>query len=153
VVNSFVMANCMPTSIVAGPGPQYLVGCADHDGEAFPVNEYIINDVAGNNISCPAPPAQLISCMQITQVGGVDETWYNPGDNKYYLAARDMPNGPVMGVIDAGSKLWLENVATGANSHSIAVDPNNNHAFVPLQSGGQCQTQSSNGCVGVYAQQ
>jgi hypothetical protein len=153
VVNSFVMANCMPTSIVAGPGTQYLVGCADHDGEAFPVNEYIINDVAGNNISCPAPPAQLISCMQITQVGGVDETWYNPGDNKYYLAARDMPNGPVMGVIDAGSKLWLENVATGANSHSIAVDPNNNHAFVPLQSGGQCQTQSSNGCVGVYAQQ
>ena len=42
-----------------------------------------------------------------------------------------------MGVIDAGSNLWLENVTTGSNSHSIAVDPSNNHAFVPLQAGGQ----------------
>ena len=67
-----------------------------------------------------------------------------------------MPNGPVMGVIDAvsdaGSNLWLENVTTGSNSYSIAVDPSNNHAFVPLQAGGQCTTQSSNGCVGVYVQ-
>jgi len=141
VVNSFVMPNCMPTSVAQGPGDNFLVGCADHDGEAFPPNEYIINGTTGAIIT------------QIHDVGGVDEIWYNPGDNKYYLASRDMPNGPVMGVIDAGSNLWLENVATGANSHSIAVDSSNNHAFVPLQAGGQCTTQSSNGCIGVYAQQ
>jgi len=28
-----------------------------------------------------------------------------------------------------------------------------NHAFVPLQAGGICTSQSSNGCVGVYAEQ
>jgi hypothetical protein len=89
----------------------------------------------------------------ITNVGGVDETWYNPGDNRYYLAARDMPNGPVMGVIDAKTNLWLENVPTNANSHSIAVDSTNNHAFVPMQAGGPCTTQSSNGCIGVFAEQ
>ena len=44
VVNSFVMPNCMPTGVTQGPGNYYLVGCADHDGEAFPPNEYIIND-------------------------------------------------------------------------------------------------------------
>ena len=58
-----------------------------------------------------------------------------------------------MGVIDAGTMLWLQNVTTNANSHSIAVDSGNNHAFVPLQSGGICTTQTSNGCVGVFAEQ
>jgi hypothetical protein len=141
VVNSFVVPNCMPTSIVQGPGNNFLVGCADHDGEAFPPNEYVIDGTSGAILAT------------INNVGGVDETWYNPTDNRYYLAARDMPNGPVMGVIDAKTNTWLENVSTGANSHSIAVDPSTNHAFVPLQAGPNCTTQSANGCVGVYAEQ
>ena len=141
VINSFVMPNCMPTSIVQGPGDNFLVGCADHDGEAFPPNEYVINGTSGAIIAT------------IDTVGGVDEVWYNSGDNRYYLAARDMPTGPVMGVIDAATNLWLVNVVTNSNSHSISADPSNNHVFVPLQAGGICTTQSANGCVGVYAQQ
>jgi hypothetical protein len=141
VVNTFVLQNCMPTSAVQGPGNNFMVGCADHDGEAFPPNLFVIDGTSGAIIT------------EITQVGGVDEIWYNSGDNRYYVAARDMPNGPVMGVIDAKTNTWLENVATNSNSHSIAVDSSNNHAFVPLQAGGICTTQSSNGCIGVYAEQ
>lgn len=141
VVNTFVMQNCMPTSIVQGPGNNFLVGCGDHDGEAFPPNLYVIDGTSGAIIT------------EITNVGGVDETWYNPGDNRYYVAARDMPNGPVMGVIDAKTNTWLQNVTTNSNSHSVAVDSGNNHAFVPLQAGGICTSQSSNGCIGVYAEQ
>jgi hypothetical protein len=141
VVNSFVTADCMPTSIVQGPGNNFLVGCADHDGQAFPPNEYVIDGTAGTILAT------------IENVGGVDEIWYNPGDSRYYLAARDMPNGPVLGVIDAIKNLWLQNVATNTNSHSVAVDPATNHAFVPLQAGGICTSQSANGCVGVFAEQ
>jgi hypothetical protein len=141
IAGSFAMPNCMPTSIVQGPGNNFLVGCADHDGEAFPPNEYVIDGTSGTILAT------------ITNVGGVDEVWYNSGDNRYYLAARDMPNGPVMGVIDARTNTWLQNVTTNSNSHSISVDSTNNHVFVPLQAGGICTTQSSNGCVGVYAQQ
>ncbi len=141
VVNSFNMPSCMAASIVQGPGNNFLVGCADHDGVTFPPNEYVIDGTSGKILAT------------ITTVGGVDETWYNPGDNRYYLAARDMPAGPVMGVIDAKTNQWLQNVPTNANSHSIAVDPSNNHVFVPLQSGAPCTTQSANGCIGVYAQQ
>jgi hypothetical protein len=148
----------MPTGIVQGPGENFLVGCADHDGEAFPPNEYIINlaggfnaGSGGYNVNCASAP--LVNCIQINNVGGVDETWYNPGDNKYYLAARDMPAGAVMGVIDAGTNQWLVNFPTGSNSHSIAVDPNTNHAFVPMQAGTICTTQSANGCVGVVGEQ
>jgi len=141
VINSYLMPNCMPTSIVQGPGNNFLVGCGDHDGEAFPPNEYVMDGTSGAILAT------------INNVGGVDEVWYNPGDNRYYLAARDMPAGPVLGVIDAKTNQWLVNVATGANSHSVAVDPSTNHVFVPAQAGPVCTTQSADGCVAVFAQQ
>ncbi len=141
VVNSFVMLNCMPTSMVQGPGDNFLVGCADHDGEAFPPVEYVINGTTGAILAT------------INNVGGVDETWYNPTDNRYYLAARDMLPTAVMGVIDAGTNQWLANMPTGSNAHSISVDPNTNHVFVPFQAGGICAPYTSDGCVGVVARQ
>ena len=87
--------------------------------------------------------------------------WYNPGDNRYYLAANawtttgltGAPLNPVLGIIDARTNLWLQNVPTNSNSHSVAVDSGNNHVFVPMQSGGPCGTQSANGCIGVFAKQ
>ncbi len=126
VVNSFVMLNCMPTGIVQGPGNNFLVGCARPRWRG--ISSQRVHHQWNYRRDRPT---------EINNVGGVDEAWYNPADNKYYLAARDMPNGPIMGVIDAGSNLWLENVTTNANSHSIAVDPTNNHVFVPLQAGAQ----------------
>ncbi|MGD0570870.1 MAG: hypothetical protein ABSA78_20925 [Candidatus Sulfotelmatobacter sp.] len=153
VINSFPMLNCMPTGITPGPGNNFLVGCADHDGEAFPANEYIITNTPSLNIACNMPPAPSTNCTVVTQTGGVDETWYNPGDNRYYLAARDMLPSPVMGVIDAKTNLWLYNLPVNTNAHSIAVDPNNNRVFMPQQSGAICGTQSGAGCIDVIAQQ
>jgi len=140
VVNSFPILNCMPTSIIQGPGDNFLVGCADHDGEAFPPNEYVIKGATGEIIA------------NITNTGAVDEIWYNPGDNRYYLAGRDM-SPPQMGVIDAATNLWLVNLPVNTNAHSIAVDPKTNHVFMPQQAGAICGTQTSNGCIDVIAQQ
>jgi hypothetical protein len=141
VVNTFVVPNCMPSGIVQGPGTNFLVGCANHDGVTFPPNEYVINGSTGAILA------------NIPYVGGVDQIWFNPGDHTYYVAARDMPTGPVMGAIDANTNLWLSNSPTNANSHSIAVDPATNHIFVPMQAGGPCGTQSSNGCIAVFGRQ
>ncbi|HVI07846.1 MAG TPA: hypothetical protein VND65_06085 [Candidatus Binatia bacterium] len=153
VVDSLVMPNCMPTGVSHGPGNNFLVGCADHDGKSFPPNEYIITYTPGASIVCTSDPNTSVNCVPINNVGGVDETWYNPTDNKYYLAARDMLPTAVMGVIDAKTNQWLENMQTGSNAHSISVDPKTNHAFVPLQSGAVCTTLNSYGCVGVAAEQ
>jgi len=139
VVNTFPVLNCMPSGIVKGPGNNFLVTCADHDGVTFPPNEYVINGTSGKILAT------------IDKVGGVDEAWFNPTDNRYYLAARDMPQGAVLGVIDAATNQWLQNVRTNSNSHSIAVS--NSHVFVPLQSGAPCTTQSANGCIAVFARQ
>jgi hypothetical protein len=141
VINSVPVLNCMPTSIVQGPGDNFLVGCADHDGEAFPANEVIINGTT------------LATIATTNNVGGVDEVWYNPGDNRYYLAARDMLPNPVMGVIDAKTNLWLANLQVNTNSHSVAVDPKTNHVFMPQQAGTICGSIASAGCIDVIAQQ
>ena len=142
VINSYPIYNCMPTGLNLGPGTDVLVGCADHDGRAFAPSTVIIDGTTGAVLTT------------INNVGFVDETWYNPGDNNYYLAARDMPSGPVLGVINAGTRLWLQNVPTNGNAHSVAADPINNHIFVPLPSGGSnCETVAADGCVGVYASQ
>ena len=141
VINTFPTPNCMPTSLAQGPGDNFLVGCADHDGEAFPANEYVINGTTGAIVA------------SINNVGGVDEVWYNPGDNRYYLAARDMLPGPVMGVIDAATNLWLYNLPVNTNAHSIAVDPKTNHVFMPQQAGAICGTQAGAGCIDVIAEQ
>ena len=142
VINSFPIFSCMPTGLNLGPGTDVMVGCADHDGRAFSPNTVIINGTTGQVLTT------------INNVGFVDETWYNPGDNNYYLGARDMPSGPVLGVINAGTREWLQNVPTNGNAHSVAADPINNHIFVPLPSGGSnCETVAADGCVGVYASQ
>ena len=147
VINVVPTINCMPAGIVQGPGHDFLIGCGGHDGTQFPPLLIIFDGTCTTSAACAA------SEVQITQSGGTDEVWYNPGDNRYYTAGRDMPNGPIMGVVDAGTRTWLINVPTGSNSHSIAVNQFTNQIFVPLQSGPRCGTQSSNGCVGVYSRQ
>jgi hypothetical protein len=158
VVNSYPVYDCMPTGITPGPGDNFLVGCADHDGEAFPPNEFVITNTTSNNVSCSpsnsgiASPPPVVNCIQIFNTGAVDETWYNPTDNKYYLAGRDM-SPPQMGVIDAGTNQFLVNFPVSTNAHSIAVDPKTNHVFMPQQAGAICGTQTANGCIDVIAQQ
>ena len=161
VINSYPIYDCMPTSIIQGPGDSFLIGCADHDGEAFPPNEYVVTNTTSGNVSCIPPnsgvagaPAAgaMVNCVEVFNSGAVDEIWYNPGDNKYYLAGRDM-SPPQMGVIDAATNQWLANFPVNTNAHSIAVDPKTNHVFMPQQAGAICGTQTSNGCIDVIAEQ
>ena len=147
VINVVPVYNCMPAGIVQGPGHDFLVGCGGHDGVQFPPLLIIFDGTCTTSAAC------LASEISIDQSGGTDEVWYNPGDNRYYTAGRDMPSGPVMGVVDAGTRQWLVNVTTGSNSHSITVNQFTNQIFVPTQAGALCGTQSANGCIAVYGRQ
>ena len=144
VTNVVPVYNCMPAGIVQGPGHDFFVGCGGHDGVQFPPLLIIFDGTCTSSAAC------LASQIKIDQSGGTDEVWYNPGDNRYYTAGRDMPNGPIMGVVDAGTRRWLVNVTTGSNAHSITVNQFTNQIFVPTQAGALCGTQSANGCIAVY---
>ena len=92
-------------------------------------------------------------------MGGEDFVAYNWRDNRYYTASRDYftspaatATTPVLGVIDAGTNTWLENVATGFNSHSVAVNPLTNQIYVPLLNPNPL-CNGLPGCIAVFASQ
>jgi hypothetical protein len=65
----------------------------------------------------------------VTQVGGGDEVWHNPGDNRFYVTAADTTTlVQSLGVIDAETSTWLQNVqdVRGRNPSAFAE---NNHVF------------------------
>jgi len=137
--------------LAEGRADNLFVGCADHDGVTFGPKLIVLDIRTGAILA------------NITQVGGADEVWFNEGDNRFYVAARDNPSGPVLGVIDGATNSWIENVSTAFNAHSVAADRKNNHIFVPLRPprAGQhdpdpCvafggHTFMGRGCIGVYA--
>jgi hypothetical protein len=120
------------------------VGCANREGEAFPASEYIID------VSATGGGKILKS---IYNTGRADQVWYNPGDKLFYVGARDMENGSYLGIIDAVSNMWLYNAPTGGNAHGLAVDPFNNHIYIPIAPNARCGRFSAEGCITIYAAQ
>ena len=136
VINLIEVDKCQPAGLAFGPRQHLLVGCSQDAIEAgFPPKALIV-DVRIRKV-----------VATITEVGGADEVWYNPKDNRYYLAARGMPGGAVLGVIDAKTNRWIANLPTAKNAHSVAANPGNNRIFVPLTPNPDCP----NGCVAIYA--
>jgi DNA-binding beta-propeller fold protein YncE len=125
VTQEIPLTLCFPHGMAVGPNQEMVVGCTkERDARSM-----IVNVRTGGVVAT------------VTEVGGSDQVWYNPGDHRYYLAARANPGGPVLGVIDAMTHRWVENIPTTKDAHSVAVDPRTNQVFVPLTNRG----------VGVYA--
>ncbi len=151
VTNTYPVNRCQPAGLAEGGFGNLLVGCANHDDVTFPPNLIVLDARTGSLLA------------NIPQVGGADEVWFNEGDGRFYVAARDNPGGAVLGVIDAVTNTWIENVRTAFNAHSVAADRKNNHVLVPLRPprighadpdpcvafGGPSFT--GRGCIGVYA--
>ena len=121
---------CNPAGLAVGPQQRLLVGCGAITAGAH-AQVHVMDARDGRIIAT------------VTQVGATDQVWYNPGDNRYYLAARNMTATgmkgglltPVLGVIDASTNQWIANVPTGLGAHSVAVDPTTNRAYVPVPTG------------------
>jgi hypothetical protein len=141
ITKTFPVNQCQPAGLTLGPHQHLLVGCSqDAVSDGFQAKSLILDARTGHTVAT------------VTQVGGSDEVWFNPGDGNYYLAARGNPGGPVLGIIDAGTNTWIANLPTAPNAHSVAADPINNHVFVPLTPLPH-DPVCVNGCIGVYAAQ
>ena len=144
------LADCTgPQGLTIGPAPQIGLGCNVGVVSGSPAaNEAIINETTGATIA------------SFPGKGGADEIWYDPGNNKYFEAARQAPGGEALFVIDAVT-FAVQRLFTGtaSNAHSVAVDPLNNMAYVPTSSAatsGLCSSKGAvdaNGCILVYAPQ
>ena len=130
-------AACSPAGLALGANGKLMVGC----GVA---SQSILLDpnANGGNGSAKAFP----------QVSGEDMVWFDPTTNRYFLAARLNPGGPVLGIIDGLTETFLQNVRTTPGDHSVAVDPVSGEVFVPF--GGSFGAAVNNicplGCIGVF---
>lgn len=158
VETMFPVKFCQPAGLALGPREDLLLGCS------------VPFDTAGGAWT-PADPksAAPISVIMDARTGtiernvpgvsGSDEVWFNPGDGHYYLAARNNPGGPVLGVIDAESRTLRQVTPTfntpatspppRGTAHSVAANPHNNHVFVPLPANNVFPA-CLNGCVAVF---
>ena len=155
----FPVQFCQPAGLTLGPKNDLLLGCSvvfDTAGSAWSASD--ANTAAPISIIMNAKSGSVEK--MVTGVSGSDEVWFNSGDGRYYLAARNQPGGPVLGVIDAKSKTLVQIVPTinttgkafvypAATSHSVAVNPNNNKVFVPLPANNVFPS-CLNGCIGVF---
>lgn len=123
---------CHPHGLALGPNQHLLLGCSDGGSLAKTV---IMNARDGSILAV------------IRGKGGSDQVWFNSGDNRYYLAARNNPRGPALVVIDAETNTFVAQAETAPAAHSVAADRKNNHVFVPLTPIPACPS----GCIGVYA--
>ncbi len=136
-VKRFPVTGCNGAGLALAPGQKLLVGCS----------------LTNNSQIISARDGSLLA--EIPQVSGSDEVWYNAGDGRFYLAARNNPaaaGGPSLGVIDALTNQFVTNVPTDASAHSVAADRRTNNVFVPLgpiASDPEC----SAGCIAVYKAQ
>ena len=89
-------------------------------------------------VSCGGPVILNVSTGQvestIAEIGGGDEDWYNPGDGRYYFTANDKQTPPVnsLGVIDAKTGKWVQNIPDPGGRQAVAL-PENNRIFTPVR--------------------
>ena len=107
------------------------LGCLGSQGTALGPSDQLI----ATCFSTGAAIVDLAAGKLITHVAGTtgeaDEATYDPTERTYYLAGATS-----MLVVDAVSKKLIASVTTRPDSHSIAVNPLNNHVFVPISGTG-----------------
>jgi hypothetical protein len=101
----------------------------------------------------------------ITQVGGGDEVWHNPGDGRFYVTGPDTASPPVqsLGVIDAETSTWLQNVPDVRGRNPAAFSETNHILTVVAITAGMVTTPATDnstcslfgfkgtGCIAVFA--
>jgi DNA-binding beta-propeller fold protein YncE len=131
-VGSFPLTQCGPTGLTLGERQRLLVACG----------------AAARTSAIDAISGRLLA--SVTQVGGADEAWYDPGHERFYVAGKDATGKAVVGVIDADSLAWRRNIPTYTGAHSVAADPRRGDVYVPLGAGAPQCAVPAKGCVAIF---
>jgi hypothetical protein len=118
---SHPVRDCQPAGLAIGPSRDLCIGCS---------RAAIVAGFAPRSLIMDLTTGGIVGI--VNEVGGSDEIWYNPSLNHYYFAAAAMTSGAVLGVVDATTRRWIENIPTAPNAHSVAADARTNRVFVPV---------------------
>jgi hypothetical protein len=149
------LIHCGPNGATIGPHDNVMVGCT-------PGNQPGDNETTIIN-------AKTFKYVDVGELTGSDEVWYDAGSGRYYTASFAMPGGAVLGVVDGETNFLLETIPQSSRSHSVAADRRRHKIYVPqvapfsvvgiggdgnattdgVVGAGICGTK--NGCIAVYA--
>jgi len=132
VVKTIEVADCFPQGLAKGPGTNWILGCSAGSKHSTLPPKIAVFD---------AKTEKIVAATD--KMGGADAAAYDSKYGIYVMGGREAPGGPSVGVIDAKTNAWIENISLPPNPHSVAVDPSTGYVLVPSgMTGGVCS-----GCV------
>ena len=135
--SNFGISSCSPTGLALGKSGNLMVGCGNTSTQTIVLD--------------PAGTGSLVKTF--SQISGSDEIWYDPTTGNFYVTGVDSAGGRVFDIINDLSQAILQSVSLpDVNAHSIAVDPGNGFAYVPLEGSTAAAPNAlcPLGCVAVY---
>jgi hypothetical protein len=142
--------HCGPNGATDGPNGNVMVGCT-------PANQAGDNETTVLNVT-------TFNYVDVGDLAGSDEVWFNEGSNRYYTGSSAMHGGAVLGVVNGTTNFLVETIPQSSASHSVAADSRRNEIYVPQVApksvvgiGGDVTAVgagicgSMNGCIAVYA--
>lgn len=150
ITDDFVpLVHCGPNGATVGPNNNVMVGCTPRN-QAGDNETTIIN-------------AKTFRYVDVGNLTGSDEVWYDAGSRRYYTGSSAMPSGAVLGVVNGVTNFLLETIPQSSASHSVAADRLRHKVFIPqvapksvVGAGGDVTSVgagicgTNNGCVAVY---
>jgi len=147
--NIHALIQCGPNGATIGPHGNVMVGCTPGN-QSTDLETTIIN-------------AKTFRYVDVGNLTGSDEVWYDAGSGRYYTGSFAMTGGAVLGVVDGVTNFLLETIPQSSRSHSVAADRRRHKIFVPQAApfaagkGGDTTTVGDgicggtmNGCIAVY---
>jgi hypothetical protein len=135
---TFGIGACSPAGLVLGGSGNLMIGCSTSGSQTVLLN--------------PAGAGSIVKTFG--QISGSDELWYDSTLSDYFVTGVD-GGTRAFDVISDTTDLVLQTVPLpDVNAHSIAVDPLNGEAFVPLEgtTPAGADLLCPSGCIAVFAQ-
>ena len=137
VLRIIEVMDCAPQGLALGADDHMIIGCnAGSSGSKIPPLTAVF-DLKTEKVIASTP-----------KMGGSDMAGYVEKLGLYVVGGRETPSGPGIGLIDAKTNEWIQNIPAPPNAHSVIVSQANGHILVPsAKTGGFC-----GGCILVFGE-
>jgi len=137
VLRIIEVMDCAPQGLALGPDDHVILGCnAGSSGSKIPPLTAVF-DLKTETVIASTP-----------KMGGSDMAGYVEKLGLYVVGGREAPGGSSIGLIDAKTNEWIQNIPAPPNAHSVVISHSNGHILVPSgKTGGFC-----GGCILVFGE-